>query len=85
MAYIARADGTREDLPGVPDLESAKKIVGGWVERVYPRLARDLMFLCDEEGLLKGKPINLHGTELYGDPIVGDIVVMTRNEGKAWR
>lgn len=56
--------------------------VGGFIEIVRPvGLEYPLVLLCDEEGLLKGKEINIVGSVLYGmhehgNPIVGDIVVL---------
>lgn len=88
MAYIAYADGRTQDIDVEElSLDRVKEIVGGWVEPVYPRRSKEYMFLCDEEGLLKGKPVNVVGCELYGTaynghPIVGDIIVMTRAEGR---
>ena len=86
MAYIARADGTREDLAAARiSLKEAQRIVGGYVERVAPIHNRAVIFLCNEEGLLKGLPRNDHGCELYGpsSPVVGDIIVMSREEAAA--
>lgn len=87
MAYIAKADGTRQELIAVPTLEEAQAIVGGYVEAVYPRKTPSNVLLVDEEGHCKEKPLNEHGSELYGGAIVGDIVVMTREEamrGRRW-
>lgn len=77
MAYIAKTDGTFADIALPVSLETAQEIVGGYVERVIPRHTPGVVFLCDEEGLLKGKPINARGCVLYGssNPIVGDIIV----------
>ena len=85
MAYIAYANGERKNLAKVPNLEEAQKIVGGYVEVVYPRATPGVVLLIDEEGRLKTSPINEVGSALYGDIIVGDIVVMTRKEAKPWR
>lgn len=83
--YIARANGTREILDHVPTLEEAQKVVGGYVERVCPRYAPDVIFLCNEEGHIKNLPINQHGTEMYkAAPIAGDIIVIPRKLGRKW-
>ncbi len=88
MSYIARADGTREEIaPKAVTLKRAQQIVGGYVERVFPMATPDVLFLCDEEGKLKGKLVNEHGCLLYGTEehgvvIVGDIVVMTHQEAR---
>lgn len=91
MAYIAKADGTTIPIGTPVTLEKAQEIVGGYVEVVHPRHTPGCVFLCDEEGLLKNKPINRHGCFLYGTgeitdhPIVGDIIVFqTRKEAKGW-
>lgn len=62
----------------------------GYIEPVYPNYAyedrtmiRGNCFICDEEGLLKEKPINYLGTLLYNGihnndiphPIAGDIFI----------
>lgn len=87
MAYIARADGSITPIDSkkvTPKV--ARDIVGGYVERVCPRKSPRVIFLCDEEGLLKGKPVNAHGCDLYGptSPIVGDIIVFDRNDAGGW-
>lgn len=83
---VCRVDG----LVDVVDLAAdrdwrwyAKQIGAEFVESVHPKgLKEPYMFLCDEEGLLKGKPvINFLGSWLYqtqdhGDPIVGDIMIV---------
>ena len=90
MAYIAKTDGTREAIPTPVTLEQAKKVLGGWVEKVTPRKSPGVVFLCNEEGLLKGLPLNAHGCELYGTedhgaPIVGDIIVFeSMKEAHNW-
>lgn len=58
-------------------LKDLQRLVGGYIEIVPPRgLPSPYVLVCDEEGLLKQKPVNVIGTTLYGDPIVGDIVIM---------
>lgn len=87
MAYISRPDGSREPIKTPVSLEEAQRIVGGYVERVAPKRTPGIMFLCDEEGLIKGKPVNAHGCELYGptSPIVGTIIVFeNRREARGW-
>jgi hypothetical protein len=85
MAYIAYADGKRKDIPASEvTITKAQEIVGGYVELVAPRESPELIFLCDEDGHSKKKPINAHGCELYGsNSIVGDIIVLTRKEAKS--
>ena len=65
-----------------PLYQTVGEVVGGYIEIVNPRGLKDpFCFICNEEGLLKGLPINLigsvwYGTLEHGHPIVGNIVVM---------
>jgi len=61
----------------------AKQIGCDWIEVVRPRdrLAEGLIMIVDEEGLLKENVINiagswLYGTDLHGQPIVGDMLII---------
>lgn len=86
MAYIAKADGTREPIKTPISLKQAQKAVGGYVQRFFATNGR--VVLCDEEGLLKQKPLNEHGTALIGhmQPIVGDIIVFeSSKEERKWK
>jgi hypothetical protein len=84
MAYIARVNGEREAIELPVSLEKAQEVVGGYVERVCPIHSPDIVFLCNEEGHRQNLPFNRHGSELYGGPIAGDIIVMERSEAKGW-
>ena len=84
MITVYKTDGTQVELPKAPTLKEAQAIVGGYVERVCPRKSPGIVMLVDEEGLLKHYPPNLKGTLLYGDPIVGDVIVMDRESAKPW-
>lgn len=55
-------------------LREVQKMVGGYVEVVYLRDGR--VMLVDEEGLLKGAPLNREASRMAGRPIVGPAVVM---------
>lgn len=79
---IIRADGAQQEyLPANGrhyTLEELKKAIGGgWIEIVHTRDNR--LMVMDEEGKLKGFPINRVATALYvhglQDPIVGDVLV----------
>ena len=50
-------------------LENLQKTVGGYIEVV--RIASDVCFIVDEEGLLKGLPYNfsVYGTKLFGTAV----------------
>lgn len=67
------------------DLQAA---VGGYIEVVWPR-GYDLVLVVDEEGLLKGRPLNpmgcaLYGTLIHGHPIVGPVLVFDRRAFEAF-
>jgi hypothetical protein len=75
---ILRTDGTTDEhrLP-FDWLLPAQKLVGGYVELVRTRDNHTL--IVDEEGLLKGKPINRIATPMYNSPgncIVGDALLL---------
>ena len=55
-------------------LREVQKMVGGYVEVVYLRDGR--IMLVDEEGLLKGLPLNRAASRMAGRPIVGEALVM---------
>lgn len=68
---------------------SLGKVVGGYIEVVNPRgLPAPYCMIVNEEGLLRGQPLNavgsyLYQTYLHGSPIVGDIVIL--KHGMTWR
>lgn len=55
-------------------LREVQKMIGGYVEVVYLRDGR--IMLVDEEGLLKGLPLNRAASRMAGRPIVGEALVM---------
>lgn len=55
-------------------LREVQKMIGGYVEVVYLRDGR--IMLVDEEGLLKGLPLNRAASRMAGRPIVGNALVM---------
>ena len=65
-----------------PAYKSVGKAVDGYIEIVHPRrLEFPYCMIVNEEGLLRGLPLNpygsyLYGTEAHGNPIVGDIVIL---------
>lgn len=77
---LVRANGGVEAI-SVEDADELRALVGGYLEMVRTRDGR--IMVLDEEGKLKGKPLNQEATRLYGanfDYIVGDVVVMDRIE-----
>lgn len=88
MAKIIKTDGTEEILNDL-SLESMQKAVGGYIEVVsFPQ--SKFLFVCDEEGKLKGYPFNAKATELAhsamalspDDVLVGDVIVAQKGELK---
>jgi hypothetical protein len=74
-------------------LEDVQYMVGegfesGLIEFVYPTnstpammgIDDDAQYIVNEEGLLKGLKVNPIGSEIVGQPIVGNLVILT---GKA--
>ena len=88
MATILRVDGDSEEVQprnGIDfSLEELQKIVGGYIEIV--KVSNRQIMVVDNEGKLKGKPVNLMASFLYGNPdddaIVGDALVCESGEVK---
>lgn len=85
MAVLIQPDGTETQVAMPATYEEAQKLLGGYVERVRPRYGSGKLFLCDEEGLLKGLALNTVGSALYGtfehgQPIVGPILLFDPKE-----
>lgn len=67
------------------DFRAIQRAIGGHFETVHTQLMADyfhdpsVIMLVDEEGIIKGLPLNLVGSALYGtvkhgNPIVGDLI-----------
>lgn len=65
------ADGTTAVIEIANELEALQQAVGGHIETVT--IATDCCLIVDEEGLLKGKPVNKLASTIL--PIVGDALV----------
>lgn len=88
MSLYIKTDGTQSEVypnNGVEyTLEELHKFVDGYVEIV--RIADKKMIVLDEEGKLKGKPVNFRATVLAdsyiaaNDVIVGDVLVINDGE-----
>ena len=57
-----------------PTLEEWQEFVGGYIEIVH---YGNKQIVVDEEGLLKGKPINVDAPEEANRTIVGDAMVLS--------
>ena len=83
---ICRTNGCIEDMTMTEDHDCewySKQIGASIFQPVYPKgLKEPYLFLCDEEGLMKEKPIInflgswMYGTQEHGEPIVGDIMIV---------
>ena len=82
MATFLRTSGESEvlsPLNGVNwTLNDLQTLVGGYIE--VGRTLDGKFLVLDEEGKLKGKPLNIQATWMYQygrrDPIVGDVVII---------
>lgn len=60
-------------------LDAMQRIVGGYIEHVRPRyLQAPFCMIINEEGLLRGLPVNNAASLLYAGitPIVGDVLIL---------
>lgn len=89
MAKIYRTNGDVENVEpknGTDfQLEELSAIAGGYIEVLY--LDDKEILVCDEEGKLKGYPLNVRATDIvrsYGisDYIVGDVLICKTGEVK---
>jgi len=78
MATLIKVDGSREEDVDISTLKKQQKLVGGYIE--YVNLHNGQMLIVNEEGLLMHLEYNYEASELYGHPIVGDVVLCNLNE-----
>lgn len=58
-------------------MQDLQQNVGGWFEIVRGMFLTDpLRIICNEEGALRGLPLNRAASLLYGSDIVGDVLLM---------
>lgn len=87
MIKLINADGTEQVLRNTEaDLTWCQKTVGGYIQIVQVGSGQ---LICDEEGLLKGKEVNMMASAMYrgelrrrnvnpsGEGIVGDAIYLT--------
>ena len=77
MATIFKADGTKVKDYNHEGLEAKQKAVGGYIEPVY---TSEGVVLVNEDGLFRNLPINYEASVLTDRTIVGDVLVLTREE-----
>lgn len=89
MAKIYRTNGDVENVEpknGTDfQLDELSSIVGGYIEVLY--LDDKEILICDEEGKLKGYPLNVRATDIVrscgiSDYIVGDVLICKTGEVK---
>jgi hypothetical protein len=80
MARLITANGFIKNDVDISTLERMQKLVGGYIEFVYPKDDRDTILICNEEGLLMGLPINERIEQKYNITLVGDVIEATRDE-----
>ena len=84
MGILVTTDGeeiiVRPENGEVFTLKELQTLVGGLVEVVPQRVHPDKVYLCDEEGLLKDKEVNISVTETIDYPVVGDILIISHEE-----
>lgn len=79
MATILRTDDTQEEVTEW-DLDKLQKIVGGYIEGVTVLDGTRRMMYVNEEGLIKGLPLNRQASLASGQDIVGDALLLTEEE-----
>ena len=78
MATLIKVDGSREEDVDISTLRKQQELVGGYIE--YVNLHNGEMLIVNEEGLLMHLEYNSEASDLYGHPIVGDVVLCNLNE-----
>ena len=59
-----------------PSLHEAQALVGGYVERVRSAAHPSWQILVNEEGRMRGLPVNEEASKICGTMIVGDVVIL---------
>jgi hypothetical protein len=78
MAKLLKTDGEVIENVDISSLEKQQNLVGGYIQYVYPKAGKVL--IVNEEGLLNQLPINDKASEVYGHPLVGDVIDCSVNE-----
>lgn len=84
MAKIIKTDGTEREVEPRNgsdfSLSEMQRIVGGFIEIVT--LKDHQLMVVNEEGVILEMPYNAKASELYGQPIVGNVLVCDSNQIK---
>jgi len=81
-AIVIRADGTEAEVKPkgkTLSLEEMQAAVGGYIERVQIRGGE---VYVDEDGRMKGLPLNMKASMLAGMDLCGNALVLTREKRK---
>jgi anthranilate/para-aminobenzoate synthase component II len=79
MATLIKTNGDKSPIMQEHlGLNYLQQYVGGYIEHVALRDGTHLW--VNEEGLIKGLPINLLASAMYGSVICGDVVLLSNEE-----
>lgn len=81
MAILLTVDGTIRDLGFYPKAEAIHEAIGGYFDLVHLLPGHEYtMAYVDDEGLLKGLPVNMSLSLMAGQMLVGPAVLFTAEE-----
>ena len=86
MTIITTEFKVIEDKNDEPTLEDAQAFVEGWVEPVW--LSNGDLLLINEEGVMRGLPVNEIASVIARQPILGNAMVIKKDalkDMKGWR
>jgi hypothetical protein len=63
----------------VPTLKELQEAVGGYIEIVAIPSTQNAIMIVDEEGLMKGSPLNPIASTMALRDIVGDVIILPRS------
>jgi len=78
MATLIKTDGSVVEDYDVSSLEKLQQAVGGYIEIVT--IDNKMCLVVNEEVLLMELPVNNWASSYSGQLIVGDVILMKRNE-----
>jgi hypothetical protein len=77
MALLIKTNGTQNPNYEAETLAQMQKAVGGFIEPIY---INDKVILVNEEGLIMNLEYNETASEMCGQALVGDVLVLTQKE-----